>query len=478
VYPRNALIGDPGSGIGTIRLNDDNGLTITRAILPYFASGGITISGSLNESFTPATHVGVGIVTISGDAETRPVQVYGYYGDDRDPGTSGNITISQQSAFTIEKNTESYVGLGTITISETFDPRLTNAYESSGQITISGSANDAVVIPVSNTVLFQISGPKFSQESYTRTGYNGSGIITISGQVSDIRRTFGYEGSGTVTLSGDSVIRPAIKHIATGGFRFVSKYNVDNDYDTCDSDSITVDRISDADVSFTANPPETTILFNIGGNADTRVESDHLYVGSGFPTIYGGYSELKFVSAYSGIGSITLTSIAEEKEADVYVGLGTILAISGSSEVLSSQTPENTILLQIGGSASTKVESDYTYVGLGTEYLYGSASTRQIDVYTNVGSGVITLSGELVDPNVKFVPSPDGFGTISILGSSDEKFTRVVPSTGGTLFTLSSGFESFSRTTYVGLGTVYVVDASTSTINNPYQPPRVYVTII
>ena len=478
VYPRNALIGDPGSGIGTIRLNDDNGLTITRAILPYFASGGITISGSLNESFTPATHVGVGIVTISGDAETRPVQVYGYYGDDRDPGTSGNITISQQSALTIEKNTESYVGLGTITISETFDPRLTNAYESSGQITISGSANDAVVIPVSNTVLFQISGPKFSQESYTRTGYNGSGIITISGQVSDIRRTFGYEGSGTVTLSGDSVIRPAIKHIATGGFRFVSKYNVDNDYDTCDSDSITVDRISDADVSFTANPSETTILFNIGGNADTRVESDYLYVGSGFPTIYGGYSELKFVSAYSGIGSITLTSIAEEKEADVYVGLGTILAISGSSEVLSSQTPENTILLQIGGSASTKVESDYTYVGLGTEYLYGSASTRQIDVYTNVGSGVITLSGELVDPNVKFVPSPDGFGTISILGSSDEKFTRVVPSTGGTLFTLSSGFESFSRTTYVGLGTIYVVDASTSTINNPYQPPRVYVTII
>ena len=478
VYPRNALIGDPGSGIGTIRLNDDNGLTITRAILPYFAKGGITISGSLNESFTPATHVGVGIVTISGVAGTRPVQVYGYYGDDRDPGTSGNITISQQSTLTIEKNTESYVGLGTITISETFDPRLTNAYESSGQITISGSANDAVVIPVSNTVLFQISGPKFSQESYIRTGYIGSGIITISGQVSNVQRTFGYEGSGTVTLSGNSVIRPAIKHIATGGFRFVSKYNVDNDYDTCDSDSITVDRISDADVSFIANPPETTILFNIGGNSDTRVETDHLYVGSGFPTIYGGYSELKFVSAYSGIGSITLTSIAEEKEADVYVGLGTILSISGSSEVLSSQTPEDTILLQIGGSASTKVESDYRYIGLGTEYLYGSASTRQIDVYTGVGSGVITLSGELIDPNVKFVPSPDGFGTISVLGSSDEKFTRVVPSTGGTLFTLSGGFESFSETTYVGLGTIYLVDASTSIINNPYQPPRVYVTII
>ena len=203
-----------------------------------------------------------------------------------------------------------------------------------------------------------------------------------------------------------------------------------------------------------------------------------MYSGSGFPTIYGGYSEFKFVSAYSGIGSITLTSTTEEKEVDSYVGLGTILSISGSSEALSSQTPENTILLQIGGSAFTKVESDYTYVGLGTEYLYGSATTRQIDVYTNVGSGVITLSGELVDPNVKFVPSPDGFGTISILGSSDEKFTRVVPSTGGTLFTLSSGFESFSRTTYVGLGTMYVVDASASTINNPYQPPRVYVTII
>ena len=35
-----------------------------------------------------------GITTISGVGITKPIQVYGYYGDDKDPGTSGGFTFS------------------------------------------------------------------------------------------------------------------------------------------------------------------------------------------------------------------------------------------------------------------------------------------------------------------------------------------------------------------------------------------------
>ena len=35
-----------------------------------------------------------GITTISGVGITKPIQVFGYYGDDKDPGTSGGFTFS------------------------------------------------------------------------------------------------------------------------------------------------------------------------------------------------------------------------------------------------------------------------------------------------------------------------------------------------------------------------------------------------
>ena len=38
--------------------------------------------------------VGTGLASLSGIASCREIANYGYYGDDRDPGTSGLITIS------------------------------------------------------------------------------------------------------------------------------------------------------------------------------------------------------------------------------------------------------------------------------------------------------------------------------------------------------------------------------------------------
>jgi hypothetical protein len=178
------------------------------------------------------------------------------------------------------------------------------------------------------------------------------------------------------------------------------------------------------------------------------------------------------------LGTIFTISSSLEKEVDTYIGSGTLLTLSGSAEVYSAQTPESTILLSISGSATTRIESDYPVVGIGLINLSGTSTTRKITSYTQIGSGLITLSGQLVYPDIIYIPSPDGSGTINILGSGDGSITKIYRDTSGSLFHFSSGFESFSRSTYVGLGTIYIEQIPGITIDNPFQIPRTYVIII
>jgi len=73
------------------------------------------------ERFVPATEFGAGSLLFdfqTTGAEARPVQVFGYYGDDNDPGTSGGFTVRQEGGIlTIEKFVVPEVGSGTFTYS-------------------------------------------------------------------------------------------------------------------------------------------------------------------------------------------------------------------------------------------------------------------------------------------------------------------------------------------------------------------------
>lgn len=198
----------------------------------------------------------------------------------------------------------------------------------------------------------------------------------------------------------------------------------------------------------------------------------------GLYTLSGTYQDIKLTHSESGIGTIFITSTSLESDRDVYIGSGTLFGLSGGSESYSAQTPESTIILQISGSATTSIESDYPVVGIGLFTLSGSAITSEIATYTQIASGSITLSGQLVYPDIIFVPSPDGTGTINILGSSNESFVRIYDNATGNLFAFSSGFESFAKSTYTGIGTIYIQEVSGSTTNNPFQIPRTYVVII
>ena len=231
-----------------------------------------------------------------------------------------------------------------------------------------------------------------------------------------------------------------------------------------------------------------------------------------------------------GEGTLFTLSGASEVNVNSYEGSGPLFAISGVSESKSSQTSENTILTNISGAASTKLEFEYSYSGIGTAYINGSASTKlESDYsYSGVGSitlsgelippdiqyipafkqsftysgtgdahingsastkleseypysgvGSITLSGELVPPDIQFIPAFKSSGLFAISGISSNSISRIgILSGNKTLFAFSGGFESFSRPTYIGLGTIYVQEVSSIVINNPFQIPRTYVVII
>jgi len=521
IYPRNALIGDPGSGTGTIRINDDNQITFYRATLPIFAKGSIYILGigtaangnlngveiGANESFTPATEIGSGLFTFSGIASAREIASY------QDYVTGGVITISEQTVGIIEKNTEAYFGSGTIFVSESLIERNTESYFGSGTLfTLSGGSEAYSAQTPEETITLTISGS--AQESFVSQIPENTILYQFVGAATDEKLIKAYVGSGSATISGSTTVRFTPSHLATGTIRFVPTFRVDDDYISCDSDvenilplvnqpvlndtsitfdnsnvtfdnqifrssaSVTCDRQDNGIVKFVANPPEDTILFNIDGNAVTSETALYTKTSVGLFTLSGTYQSLKLVYSESGIGTVFITSISSESERDVYVGSGNLFTLSGRSESYSAQTPESTIILKISGSALTSIESEYSVVGIGLFVFNGSGITSKITSYTQIASGNITISGQLVHPNIIFIPSPDGSGTINILGSSNNSLTKVYEDTTVTLFTFSSGFESLTKSTYIGVGTIYTQQILASTINNPYQIPRAYVCII
>lgn len=474
IYPRNAIPGDPGSGIGTIRINTVGGPTVPIVADSYFGQGTVFLSGICLEKFAIGNYNGSGVLTFSRSVIEKETDSYvgsgtlSIFGELVHPnieytphyGIEENIGIGttgiQFFGSSIEKETDFYVGSGTLTVSSSLIgvENETNSYIGSGTLTVSGSALEVYSVQIPrDTILYEFNG---NSENYFNSNYIGSGQVTL--------------GSASRTQ-----FIPI--NFASGVIRFAT-YLSDNLYDTCDSVDITSDYENSAFVSFTANAPKSTQLLSILGSASTSEVNVYEYVGIGNLTLSDSLIESK-TDSHVGTGTLFALSGSNEVNINSYGGNGTLFSISGSSESKSSQTPENTILINIFGAASTKLEYEYSYSGIGTAYVNSSALTSFESDYPYSGVGSITLSGELIYPDIKFIPTPKGFGLFAVLGSSSNSSSYVDELFGNRgLFAFSGGFESFSKSTYIGLGTIYIQETSSITINNQFQVPRTYVVII
>ena len=429
-------------GIGTIRIR---GAAKTTTILPVTAGGLFQIYGSGNESFSYPRYVGIGTLRTSGQVKSRYFNVYTAV-------PTGTITLF---GVKVEKNTESYVGLGTLRISST-------AIEKFG-------AN-----PQENIQLFSVSGK--AKESFTPATHVGIGTIRLSGSKKERKRK-SYVGRGQVTLSGTLGLKVIFNRVGRGTIRFV-RYHVDEIYDTVDSLNITSDNEYSSNFSFIANPQEQTVLFHTGGNSLTKKQSLFKYTISSGSVGISGSSIRKKTKSHVGIGTIYISSRITRKISHSYRGTGSFGFISGSANAFGANPQENTQLFNISGSALTKVTKLKKYTGIGTEKVSGSSSTKKLSKISYSGIGTFHVYGNLVYPNIKFIPGPKGAGSINIVGQSNIKITNRYSQTSGTLFAIGSVKDSYTKSTYTGIGTIFVQSTVGVTINNPYQIPRSYVCII
>ena len=501
IYPLNAGgIGGPGSpGIGTFRLNDDRNLTITRALLPYFGSGTINVTGIASEAFGNQVDddVTTALFDISGVGSCREIANYGYYGDDRDPGTSGIITISTQTTEMVERRTFDYIGSGTGNFSgSASDIKVTKSTSGSGSLFITGgSAESRTADPADGTVLYTFSGE--ADQSYQRATVIGSGVITLNNNPVDVKATSVEEGSGLIVLSGESANQWVPNYPGGGLFRIGKRES------TCDSVDLTCDTQDESNNSFSRQTSglTETALIQISDAAATAEEDLFVFEASGTITLTSA-GETKVLRGFSQDSTvdITLSGIgAESFTRSTYQGSGSLRKLSGAAERVEWAPVGGVVLVDIDGSAETRLESDYPYVGIGQITLSGSGSTKVERDFTDGNTVLFKLSGELLFPDVRFIPNFNGGGTITILGSGDESTARPYKGTGG-LFGLASGLEAYARTPYIGVGTIYIgkYDPNGEAAQGPgglgalpgggasgggtekreFEPERVYVCII
>jgi len=433
------------------------------------------------ERFIPATEFGVGSIMFDfkSGADARPIQVFGYYGDDKDPGTSGQITIRQEGGiFTEEKITRIYQTDGT------------------GAFTYSGAATDEATTfsEVGGGSLFAIGGISetvTAAELVAGTSiFNGEADIAFSAQTP--------EDTATLTLSGVGLPRFEYDFKGTGTLTIRRDINPITGVRLSATGSGTLFGLGSAAEATVEPSAASAVLSRISGDAETRyfqVFQD--FVPSGTFTISGEltHPDIDYTPAYTGIGNVTISGIAEERADLVEVGSG-IVTFSGAAVVrITADDLEGTVLFDTkGASALTALNQVYGYYGddrdpgtSGITTISGVGITKPIQVYGYYGddrdpgtSGTFTFSNTpLVHPFVDYTPSI-GIGVAVLFqtsGTALESITKGNYETQGRFKGLASVKESFGRATYVGVGQVNTFGAG-ETEYLVIEEGRTYVVII
>ena len=461
-------IGTEGNGV----IDDDTGIGDLNGV-----------EFGAKERFIPAPIIaGPVLFNFVGSAPNRPIQVFGYYGDDRDPGTSGSITISTEQDKTLYREiTKAPVGVGIGTFSGTLDFRKTNSFDGSGSLyTIGGAAESTLVRPVGAGTLF-ISGPYGAAEAYSAQTPENTATLTISGDA-DAFRQRQYDASGTLHVSGIAEERNTFSEVGGGSlFAFASGAE-----------------------SITPVVSTFTVLVNVGGESENRKIQVFGYYGddkdpgtSGTISIVGEltHPQIDYTPAPDGSGLFNFTGESTTVYRITAIIIGGTATISGSADVsFTSGAGEETMLFKILGDADEKPIQVFGYYGddrdpgtSGITTVSGVGITKPIQVFGYYGddrdpgtSGKLQLSSTtLVHPFVDFTPSPDGSGLFKIGGSTG--FRRVFPpfNATGSLFGIGSLDEAYARSTYVGIGNI-TIESITPTIVElvQFEEGRTFVVII
>jgi len=381
-----------------------------------------------------------GTFTYNGNSENQKVNVYGYYGDLRDPGTSGSLftfnSATEVAGYNPQVDTVLYRVSGTAP--SKFNPTWTSRPDGSPRL--SGTPQLQLrfnlfgnVDPVDN---FKVSGTP------------------------DLKITLNYDGSGSLFAVGGST--------ETRGF----------------------------------NPELETVLYRTGGRGTTLFSLLHVGSGSLFgfnsatesSTIDAPTSTVLFVASGSavpiaavnhvGIGTYTTNGNAAERSSNSYTGEGSLFSAGSAAETTAVSESESTVLfVASGGEANAFVRSAVTtgninidvdadeaatriYTGQGSLFSIGGAvetvsvAEESTGLFNFVGNATLNRSRDFVGSGSLFgysgaaeaaVVSPDlETGLFEISGNGDTSRSRIFTAT-GSANVYGNVNDSFSRP-YIGTG--------------------------
>jgi uncharacterized protein (UPF0254 family) len=457
----------------------------------HFATGEATVTGVAVEKNTES-YVGVGqlfsytgaaeSITVNPEEDTVLFTFVGFAAESFSAQTPENTQLFEITGFSVERNTEVYDGSGTLTASGDAYSPIFKAYFGSGSIfAINGAAESFGANPPEDTVLYNFVGAATERNTEV---YYGEEVIFIDVDSTESASRF-YDGFGSfATLSGGAESFGANPPENTQLFTYTGSASEKN------TESYTGLGNIDIDIFAAENVTESYIgsgTSTISGFAD--ISETNIVIASGSLFTFYGASESTGVNPPENIALFTYNGAAVERNTESYQGL-TDISVSGSAIETNTEYYEGTVEETLSGVGD--ISSTSSYFGETNIHLSG-AGTEEYDPGGYRGKGTATISGTSTECITEvFVASGSLFG----FGGSAEATTNVADSNifatisgsavitktnivlgNGTLFTFNGSAESISRNPDTET-TAFIISGSSTTVNNPYRPPRTYVSII
>jgi hypothetical protein len=431
-------------------------------------SGFIRINGTSGDPRFTLAHVGTGSL-FSFSSTTEAV-------GSNPPEFTQLFRISGQ---VIEISSKSYVGSGSLFTFVSATEASSSVEQAQGLFKIVGSAVlSASLSHVGSGSLFAFTG---SSESTTADPPDTTLLVRFAGTAD-----YQFFKNNTQTTEGSLILRGISESVFAHAFDATGIINVEG----TKAESITpaphigsgtLFAITGSSEATTANPPEETALFRFSGQSTER--STDSEVGSG--TLRVGESGAYTIFRLGHIGSVKIDiegTAAESITPAPHIGSGSLFAITGSSEAVTVDLPESTILFKVGGSAIEKNTESYVgsvdldingsattlfglgHIGSGSLFTFVSA-TESIAVNPPEETALFRITGSAIEKNTE---SYRGSGSLFTFVSSTESSSSVEQSSG--LFKISGRARDIFVINNIGSGSLFTFVSATESI--AVNPPE------
>ena len=444
VFGGDAGISAALSHIGSGRIFGFTGSAESLGANPPESTELFKINGSANQAFAPAPHIGSGqFSAFTGAAEARAII----------PSATGLFKFIGAAS---EKNTESYVGSGSLFGFVGHAEKVTYDYNESSVVNLESLdygfiTETPINISGSNSIFDYQNEPisTYANEIVSQFGIDNLddyGYITQPTNYGQQKRNYGYITDvenrfpfGRFRFSDDTAaIKASLSHIGSGRiFAF-----------TGSSETI-------------LSAQETTGLFKFLGTSQIKASLSHVGSGSIF-AIIGGQESITQES-HIGSGKLIISGALVERNTESYAGSGKVTVSSTLISEYRSFGYNGTGNLQISRISSATIGFGLVHVGSGSIFAIVGGQ-ESITQEPHIGSGKITISGAAVERNTE---SYAGSGHIfAFTGASETKSNA--QSTTGLFKFFGSSPQSITPAPHIGSGRIFAFTGSAESTSSTF----------